>query len=204
MAEFLHYLSQYIIKKQILQISQFIRPICSPWICLLWRPPSTPSAILHNGDVLLRSAVAELGIFGTFVAKGEEVTCNKAPFLDQFAMAFHATFVWWLRLVNLLGCWSSTSVQRTANESRWRFRWQCLKPRAWCSRILTWIFLLLYSSSHKRRKANIIRWTEATVDVPFLVPSHLFWSQSLKWKNGLKLNWFFVWFFWNNIWIKSN
>eukprot|EP00434_Breviolum_minutum_P046303 symbB.v1.2.041796.t1/scaffold8650.1/size5493/1 len=42
------------------------------------RPPSTPSAILHNGDVLLRSAVAELGIFGTFVAKGEEVTCNKA------------------------------------------------------------------------------------------------------------------------------
>lgn len=62
---------------------------------------------------------------------------------------FHATFVWWLRLVNLLGCWPSTSVQRTANESRWRFRWQCLKPRAWCSRILIWIFLLLYSSSHK-------------------------------------------------------
>ena len=64
-----------------LQTSQFIR------FFLLWRPPSTPSAILHNGDVLLRSAVAELGIFGTFVAKGEEVTCNKAPFLDQFARA---------------------------------------------------------------------------------------------------------------------
>ncbi|CAL1163782.1 unnamed protein product [Cladocopium goreaui] len=42
------------------------------------RPPCTPSAILHQGEVVLRSAVAELGIFGTFVAEGGEVRCNKA------------------------------------------------------------------------------------------------------------------------------
>eukprot|EP00913_Durusdinium_trenchii_P012270 g11521.t1 len=41
------------------------------------RPPCTPSAILHDGAVLVRRAVAELGIFGTFVADGDKVRCNK-------------------------------------------------------------------------------------------------------------------------------
>ncbi|CAJ1447127.1 unnamed protein product, partial [Effrenium voratum] len=43
------------------------------------RPPCTPSAVLGpDGKVVLRSAVAELGIFGAFVAAGSQVKCNKA------------------------------------------------------------------------------------------------------------------------------
>ena len=42
------------------------------------RPPCAPSAVLQEGEVVVRPAVAELGIFGSFLAVGEEVKCNEA------------------------------------------------------------------------------------------------------------------------------
>ena len=42
------------------------------------RPPCTPSAVLHEGSVVLRQAVAELGIFGAFLAVGTELRRNEA------------------------------------------------------------------------------------------------------------------------------